>query len=65
MSARASISMKTYKSYKTIYIHWDGYPEGIGKILKEHYTSDELVEKLLNLGDLSSLGENPISKPEL
>lgn len=65
MSTHASISMKTSKCYKTIYVHHDGYPEYVGKILKEHYTSDELVGKLLDLGDLSSLGENPISKPEL
>lgn len=65
MSTHASISMKTDRGYKTIYIHHDGYLEGVGKTLKKHYISNELVENLLDLGDLSSLGEKPISKPEL
>lgn len=39
-----------------IYCHWDGYPEGNGEILLKNYTSDERVEELLQLGDLSSLG---------
>lgn len=39
-----------------IYCHWDGYPEHNGRILREHYSTNERVGKLINLGNLSSLG---------
>ena len=39
----------------SIYCHWDGYPEGVGATLKEHYTDIEKINKLLELGDISSL----------
>lgn len=38
-----------------VYCHFDGYPEHNGKILLEHYSNLEKLEKLLSLGDLSSL----------
>ena len=38
-----------------IYCHYDGYPEGVGATLKEHYTTLGEVESLLALGDLSEL----------
>ena len=40
-----------------IYCHWDGYPEYNGQILRDHYKTADRVRKLMNLGDLSSLGE--------
>jgi hypothetical protein len=40
-----------------IYCHWDGYVAHNGKILKEHYTNADKIRKLLELGDISSLGE--------
>ena len=42
-----------------IYCHWDGYLEGVGAILQEHYTDLEKINKLLDLGDISIL------RPEL
>lgn len=48
-----------------IYVHYDGYPTGVGKILFEHYTKIENVNELLNLGDLSSLGPIPTSCPNV
>ena len=48
---------KTKKSgYLGIYCHNDGYPQGVGKILKKHYKTDEKIDKLIALGDISSLG---------
>ena len=44
-------------SYKSIYCHWDGYPEYNGLILFENYKDKNKVEKLINLGDISSLDE--------
>jgi hypothetical protein len=45
-----------------IYVHWDGYLSHNGKILFDHYTSQEQVEKLVALGDLSILGSRTGSK---
>lgn len=42
---------------KGIYCHWDGCLEYNGSILLEHYSDPEKLEKLLALGDISSLGE--------
>jgi len=39
-----------------IYCHYDGYVDGVGKMLRTHYTTMGLVNKLLKLGDLSTLG---------
>jgi hypothetical protein len=41
-----------------IYVHWDGYPEYVGKILLNHYNTSGIVCELMDLGDLSSLNEN-------
>jgi len=41
--------------YARIYCHWDGYIDHNGKILYAHYNSQELAEKLTQLGDLSVL----------
>ena len=40
-----------------IYCHWDGYPEWVGMVLKKFYDTEEKARALLELGDLSSLGE--------
>lgn len=44
-------------SVQGAYCHWDGYPEGVGATLKEHYTDPAKVDALLALGDISALGE--------
>lgn len=46
-------------TYASIYCHWDGYPSHNGKILHENYSTQEKVEALIALGDLSSLRESP------
>lgn len=45
------------KFYEGVYCHSDGYPSYNGKILFENYKDRAKVEKLISLGDLSSLGE--------
>lgn len=53
-------------SVKCVYCHWDGYLSGVGKILKNHYNNEDLSNRIIKLGDLSSLGSylNPDkSKP--
>lgn len=41
----------------TIYVHSDGYLEHTGKVLRENYTTPEQIKELMQLGDLSILGE--------
>jgi hypothetical protein len=51
------------KQVKSIYCHWDGYPEGVGKTLIEHYQDRQKVSDLMYLGAISFL-EPSIEKPE-
>ena len=39
-----------------IYCHWDGYPEGVGAALIQHYANEEKIRSLLAEGDMSSIG---------
>lgn len=38
-----------------VYCHWDGYLEGVGRTLVEHYGDLIRAEALVELGDISSL----------
>jgi hypothetical protein len=58
MATRSLIGKYTNNNtWKYIYCHWDGNPEYNGKVLIENYTTEEDVNKLLELGDLVSLGK--------
>lgn len=43
---------------KGIYCHYDGYLDGVGQTLVDHYTTTEKVMALMEIGDLSSLRAN-------
>lgn len=59
MATRSSIA-KICEDGKieVIYCHWDGYLDNNGKLLKKYYNSQEIVDKLLEQGDLSSLSDS-------
>ena len=57
MGTRSIIAKETDKGFESIYCHWDGYVEHNGKILKEHYQDPNKVDELIDLGDISSLGD--------
>ncbi len=58
MSTRSYIAMKTGENtYRAVYCHYDGYLEYNGRMLLEHYNTQGRVEKLLDLGCISSLRE--------
>ena len=58
MSTNASINvMGNDGNIRSIYLHWDGYPSHALETLKEHYNSQEQAEKLIELGDCSSLAD--------
>lgn len=63
-STRAMIGRKLPNGkIRYIYNHWDGYPEGVGAILSDHYSDPEKVDALLNGGDISYLGSTPSEAP--
>lgn len=56
MATRSRIAIETPEGIvKSIYCHWDGYPENNGKLLHEHYGDRAKVERLISLGDISFL----------
>ena len=59
MSTRSNIAIEDPKTkkVKVIYVHSDGYPYGVGKILVDHYNSYDLAKKLFTKGDASYLGD--------
>lgn len=65
MSTRSIIGV-TQKdlTIKAIYCHFDGYLSGVGQTLADHYQDPAKIEALINLGDLSSLGEEIGEKHE-
>jgi hypothetical protein len=55
MSTRSRIGLELKnKSIISVYHHWDGYPEWLGRILKTHYNTREKVAELIDGGDMSS-----------
>ena len=56
---------------KHSYCHYDGYPEGVGETLVQHYNTGDKVKELVSFGDMSYLasvvhpeGEHNFEKPE-
>jgi hypothetical protein len=43
------------KFVKSIYCHFDGYPEGVGQKLQDHFLDREKVAALIELGAISFL----------
>jgi hypothetical protein len=55
MSTRARIGLELSDgSILSVYHHWDGYPEWLGRILKTHYNTKEKAAELIDGGDMSS-----------
>lgn len=56
MSTHADIVVERRDgSVKMVYLHFDGYPSNVVPILRDHYTTQELAEALVEPGDMSSL----------
>lgn len=41
---------------KSVYLHFDGYPESVLPILENHYNTYEKVSQLIDSGSISILG---------
>ena len=63
MSTRSRIAIKTETGYRSIYCHWDGYPTGVGKTLMDWWDTPEKIHNLMDLGDLSQLGDSIPADP--
>ena len=50
--SRIGIQLKD-NSVLSVYHHWDGYPQWLGRILKTHYNSREKAAELIDGGDMS------------
>lgn len=56
MATRSTISaVYPDGTVRSIYCHWDGYPENNGRLLQDHYQNWNKIQKLFDLGDLSGL----------
>ena len=54
MGTRARIGLELSDgSILSVYHHWDGYPEWLGRILNTHYNARSLAEELIDGGDMS------------
>jgi hypothetical protein len=59
MATRALIGyLDDSKKLTTTYNHYDGYPEYLGKILKEHYSGDEKAKSVASVGYITSIDED-------
>ena len=64
MSTPAFIGKKNEDGTVTsIYVNADGYPSYMGKMLKQNYKDPEKLDKLLALGDCSSI-DKEVDVPE-
>jgi len=54
MATRSRIGIELKNgSVLSVYHHWDGYPEWLGRILRTHYNTREKVAELIDGGDMS------------
>ena len=54
MATRSRIGIQLAdESILSVYHHWDGYPEWLGRILNTHYNTKEKVAELIDGGDMS------------
>jgi hypothetical protein len=58
MATRSNIAIENQdRTVSSIYCHFDGYIDEVGKTLYENYNTREKMEQLIALGDISSLGK--------
>lgn len=64
MATRSNIFIENVDgTFTGIYCHWDGYLDYNGVILYQAYQTHEKLQKLIDLGDISSLGAETIPSP--
>jgi hypothetical protein len=64
MATRSRIGIElSDESVLSVYHHWDGYPEWLGRILNTHYNTKEKAIELIDGGDMSTCW-NDNNEPE-
>ena len=59
MATRSRIGIELKNgSILSVYHHWDGYPEWLGRILRTHYNTKEKAAELIDGGDMSVCWNN-------
>ena len=59
MATRSRIGIELKDgSVLSVYHHWDGYPEWLGRILRTHFNDRSKVAELIDGGDMSSAWTN-------
>ena len=59
MSTRSNIAIEDEKGkIHAIYVHSDGYPNGVGHCLLNYYNDDKKAKSLFKFGNASSLGSD-------
>ena len=59
MATRSRIGLELKNgNILSVYHHWDGYPEWLGRILKTHYNTRAKAAELIDGGDMSSAWTN-------
>ena len=56
MGTRSFVGVMVGSKCRAVYVHWDGYLEGVGAELQGYTTQEEVLE-LVAGGDMSSLGD--------
>jgi len=58
MATRSTISVEYPNgTIRTVYAHWDGYLQGVGATLVNHYSDPQLAQAIVEQGDISSLDD--------
>lgn len=64
MGTQATIARhNTDGTFDTIYLHYDGYTSHAFNMLRQHYNTQEKVDALIELGDLSCIKERIAPAP--
>lgn len=59
MATRARIGIQNDDgTIRSVYHHWDGYPEWLGVILRDHFNTSSEITTLVDGGDMSSCRTN-------
>ena len=59
MSTRSRIAIQTKNGeYRSVYHHYDGYPEGVGVTLQQHIPDYKSAVQLVRGGDISYIDWN-------
>ena len=58
MSTRSIVAASIDGSIQAVYVHHDGYPEGVGATLAAHYTAPARIAALIGMGNMSAVAPN-------